>query len=70
MKALELGGNAIVAADIDYAEVGGLKGMLMVAATGTAVMLNNLDVLGAKNIEIINNLQGSIERLRLIEGLR
>lgn len=46
MKALALGGNAIIAADIDYAEVGTSKGMLMVCMAGTAVRLKNPDVLG------------------------
>lgn len=39
------GGNAIVGTDIDYSEVGGGKGMLMVCMAGTAVnvKLNNED---------------------------
>lgn len=45
LKCLELGGNAILGVDIDYAEVGGAKGMLMVCMTGTAVLLENADVL-------------------------
>lgn len=50
-EALELGANAILAADIDYAEVGGDKGMLMVCMTGTAVILKNPEVLGEKAVE-------------------
>ena len=46
MKALNLGGNAIIATDIDYAEVGASKGMLMVCMAGTAIRLKNPDVLG------------------------
>jgi uncharacterized protein YbjQ (UPF0145 family) len=41
-KTAMLGGNAVIATDIDYAEVGGVKGMLMVCMAGTAVRLNNL----------------------------
>lgn len=46
MEALNLGANAIIAADIDYSEAGGTKGMLMVCISGTAVRLKNLEVLG------------------------
>jgi uncharacterized protein YbjQ (UPF0145 family) len=45
-ETLELGGNAVLATDIDYAEVGGDKGMLIVCMTGTAVLLKNPEVLG------------------------
>jgi uncharacterized protein YbjQ (UPF0145 family) len=41
-KAAMLGGNAVIATDIDYAEVGGVRAMLMVCMAGTAVRLNNL----------------------------
>lgn len=40
-KCLFLGGNAIIATDIDYSEVGGAKGMLMVCMAGTAVNLKS-----------------------------
>lgn len=45
-KALKLGGNAVIATDIDYGEVGASKGMLMVCAAGTAVKLINTKALG------------------------
>jgi uncharacterized protein YbjQ (UPF0145 family) len=40
-EATELGGNAIVGVDLDYEtfEMGGGGGMLMVSATGTAVVI-------------------------------
>ena len=41
-KTAMLGGNAVIATDIDYAEVGGVRAMLMVCMSGTAVRLNNL----------------------------
>lgn len=46
-KTLALGGNAIIGTDIDYSEAGGLKGMLMVCMAGTAVKLENLEVLSS-----------------------
>ncbi len=55
-ETLELGGNAILAADIDYAEVGGNKGMLMVCMTGTAVILQNPELLGEKTEKSLNVL--------------
>ncbi|MEA5259903.1 heavy metal-binding domain-containing protein [Arcicella aquatica] len=39
------GANAIIGVDIDYAEVGGIKGMLMVCTAGTAVNLKNPEIL-------------------------
>jgi uncharacterized protein YbjQ (UPF0145 family) len=56
LKCLELGGNAILGTDIDYAEVGGGKGMLMVCMTGTAVLLENTDVMGADAIEALDTI--------------
>lgn len=38
-RAAELGANAIVGIDIDYEVLGETNGMLMVAASGTAVVL-------------------------------
>ncbi len=56
LKCIELGGNAILGVDIDYAEVGGAKGMLMVCMTGTAVLLENTDVLGAAAIDAMDKV--------------
>lgn len=44
-KALKMGGNAIIATDIDYSELGSIKGMIMVCMSGTVINLNNLEVL-------------------------
>lgn len=41
-QAFKMGGNAVIALDIDYGEVGGGKGMLMVCMTGTVVTVNNM----------------------------
>ena len=56
MEAIRLGGNAIIATDIDYAEVGGDKGMLMVCMSGTAIKLKNLDILEIVNPDDFTNL--------------
>lgn len=40
-----LGGNAVIATDIDYSEVGGGKGMLMVCMAGTAINLLGIEVI-------------------------
>ena len=39
-EAAALGGNAVVAVDIDYEVLGAQNGMLMVTASGTAVRLS------------------------------
>lgn len=46
MQTIDLGGNAIIATDIDYSEIGTEKGMLMVCMAGTAIKLTNLEILG------------------------
>jgi len=55
-QTIDLGGNAIVATDIDYSEVGGEKGMLLVCMTGTAIKLKNLEILGQNEFNKINEL--------------
>lgn len=61
-QTIDLGGNAIVAVDIDYSEVGGDKGMLMVCMTGTAIRLKNLDILGDNILSKMNELMTLNER--------
>lgn len=41
-QAIEQGGNAVLGVDVDYAEVGGQRAMLMVCMTGTAVCLTQI----------------------------
>lgn len=55
-QALDLGGNAVIATDIDYSEVGGEKGMLMVCMGGTAINLKNTSVLGQERSSKIDEL--------------
>ena len=43
IKALNLGGNAVIGIDIDYNEIGGGKEIQMVAMSGTAVKLQNIE---------------------------
>mgnify|MGYP005753662239 CR=1 FL=1 len=66
LKAVKMGCNAIIGADIDYAEVGSIKGMLMVCMTGTAIKLKNLTEVGYdQNIFIkITSLTDTMEHIR------
>src|SRR5690606_18073590 len=69
LKCLEAGGNAIVGADIDYDEVGGKEGMLMVCMTGTAVRLKNLDVLNGKKSARLSELEHVIKKKSYLDTL-
>ncbi|AEV34141.1 hypothetical protein Oweho_3190 [Owenweeksia hongkongensis DSM 17368] len=69
-QTLDAGGNAIIATDIDYSELGSLKGMIMVCATGTAVKLNNTEILGEKKAERINKLYELNARVKILEKLQ
>lgn len=55
-SALLLGGNAIIATDIDYSEVGGGKGMLMVCMAGTAIKVKSWS-------ENFNEIEEEIKKL-------
>ncbi|MFO7970979.1 MAG: heavy metal-binding domain-containing protein [Desulfobacterales bacterium] len=68
MKTLGLGGNAVIAADIDYTEVGGLKGMLMVCMAGTAVALKNTEILGSEKAKELNDIDSMIAMLHKLKG--
>jgi uncharacterized protein YbjQ (UPF0145 family) len=63
-KAAMLGCNAIIATDVDYAEVGGGKGMLMVCMAGTAVKLANPKEVLTINFEQLENLQKPLKTLK------
>ena len=54
-EAFTLGGNAILALDIDYAEMGSLRGMIMICCTGTAVKVTN-----STNISRLANIESEI----------
>lgn len=69
---LEMGGNAIVGVDVDYAEVGGEKGMLMVCMSGTAVRLKNIEILGEEiktEVELLKGLHERNRQLSVFEEL-
>jgi len=62
-QTLDKGGNAVIAADIDYSELGASKGMIMVCMAGTAVKLNNPEILGDKKAKQIEELISVNDRL-------
>jgi uncharacterized protein YbjQ (UPF0145 family) len=68
-ETLERGGNAIVAVDVDYAEVGGSRAMLMVCMTGTAIKLRNPDRIGPEFGMRTDAATGQATRIRKIESL-
>lgn len=55
-QTLDIGGNAVIATDIDYSELGADKGMIMVCMNGTAIRLKNLAILGAEKSDSISKL--------------
>jgi len=68
-QTIDLGGNAILGVDIDYAEVGGDKGMLMVGMSGTAVKLRNVDVLGEKKVDALKQLAEANTRAAYLRAI-
>jgi len=69
-RALDLGGNAVIGTDIDYSEVGSIRGMLLVCMAGTAVRLKNVNILGEdrkdklkRAVEVNKKLEDLIELL-------
>ncbi|TXD70978.1 heavy metal-binding domain-containing protein [Aequorivita lipolytica] len=67
-QALDLGANAVIATDIDYSEVGAGKGMLMVCMSGTAVKLNNIDVIGKGKGQLLQKLTEANDRFKFLSG--
>lgn len=63
-------GNAVLATDIDYSEVGGAKGMLMVCMAGTAVQLNLSNGLFSDRKERIENIQSLVADLNKLSGIK
>lgn len=66
LQTVELGGNAVIATDIDYSEVGSVKGMLMVCMAGTAIKLKNPQVLGEDRAAKIEKLVSINNRFRFL----
>jgi uncharacterized protein YbjQ (UPF0145 family) len=69
-QAMDLGANAVIATDIDYSEIGAGKGMLMVCMAGTAVKLNNIDVIGNGKSKLLDKLQEVNDRLKWLSRYR
>ena len=67
--ALELGANAVLGVDIDYAEFGGDNSIVTVCMTGTAVKLKNVEILGEERTKILTTLTESIERIGYLSQL-
>jgi len=69
-QTLDLGGNAIIGTDIDYSELGEGKGMIMVCVAGTAVKLNNPNVLDASQAKTMEDLLKINDRFLYLNNLR
>lgn len=67
LQTLDMGGNAIIATDIDYSEIGGSKGMLMVCMAGTAIQLSNVDILEKETAEIMEKLFYTNKRIKELQ---
>jgi len=64
MAAIRAGGNAVIACDIDFAQIGAQeRGILMVCMAGTAIELKNPDVLPGDMATIFSGLQENIQKL-------
>ncbi len=66
VKAVDLGCNAIIGTDIDYSEVGSIKGMLMVCMAGTAVVVENMEDLGYEP-RLIERIKTTRDRMSQIK---
>ena len=69
-QAYDMGGNAVIATDIDYSEIGAGKGMLMVCMSGTVIKLKNLEVLDQSQKEKIEKIPEIQKRLEFLEGFQ
>jgi uncharacterized protein YbjQ (UPF0145 family) len=67
LHALDLGAHAVIGVDIDYAEVGGERGMLLVCMTGTAIRLADVSVLGQSRSGVVLQLLEDNDFLRVLE---
>lgn len=61
--AIKKGGNAVIGVDIDYGELAGGRGMVMVSCTGTAVLVENSDVLGDGSRQALEEIKKIYEKL-------
>ncbi len=63
-KVLNVKGHAVIATDIDYAELGSIKGMIMVCMSGTIVELNNPEILGETNLRKITEIHNKMDLIK------
>jgi uncharacterized protein YbjQ (UPF0145 family) len=69
-NAMALNANAVIDVDIDYSEMGGGRGLIMVSMAGTAVVLKNLDILGEQRTKDMKALMQKLRVMSHIEALR
>ncbi len=65
-QALELGANAVIATDINYSEIGIDKGILLISMSGTAVCLENIDILTEHRKAELQELLTIVENYRTL----
>ena len=63
-EAMDIGANAVIATDIDYAEIGSGKGILMVCMAGTAVKLKNVNIIGEDKAQLLDELKDVAKRVK------
>jgi uncharacterized protein YbjQ (UPF0145 family) len=68
-QAIELGGNAVLAVDIDYAEVGGQRAMLMVCMTGTVVEVSECQPPLSENLALLADAHLTALRARKLQDI-
>lgn len=68
-KAIDMGAHAIIAVDIDYSELGALKGMILVCTSGTAVKVRNLDIFPPNRRQAIEEIQTIYAKIQEISEL-
>ncbi len=69
IQAMQLDANAIIGTDIDYAEMGAGKSMVMVCMTGTAIRLNNPEIIFDQYEEQAKTMKESNSRIAELKKL-
>lgn len=67
IAAIIAGGNAVVGTDIDYGQIRNTNGILMICMSGTAVRLNNPDVISPDWQEKVDELVRNYHKLKEFE---
>lgn len=63
LEAANIGANAVIATDIDFSEIGGQRSLLMICMSGTAVKLNNIEVLPGDMKTVFTRINETIRAL-------